>query len=555
MDDPALPGKLYFLWFLPQPYYFTDRRSLLLSVLPMFSFLSIVSLAQISPSLPPQPVPPPQEVIQVQEVRPLPGQLDTTPVFNSNSPELVETEGILLSTFPPEGKRVPSAHLNFPLQKRFDLFAHHISRAHQPDDFRTLYMGVVVHNPGQDVVTLDVLQAASYLSRPDAPFIDLPPYVANPLGNVFSGPGSRVVNAILRGQRQDNWLAQLVIPPGESRMLLNLPIPARDVPPRAQGGGSRNGGSPGRSVASTSQRPLQPSRSGTGTSPSPRRDASGSESAPSRPLPPSSNGRSTLMHLMSSGPVYLASLAMFGRPAIDGPDRPPTLDEWKILLENGDLAGPRDLAPTSLEKSVGRVIYGRVAGVAKGAQWRTQIKDHAKARYLSIPERGKIISYALSTVSFGTLGTGQVQSAPMLARYPDTAYLAHGNYGIHYSLSLPLHNYTSEPQTVTLAMQTPLKDEQVRGALKFLVPPDRQVFFRGTIRLRYNDDNGIPQTRYFHLVQRRGQMGEPLIRLNMPADDRRLVEVDFIYPPDSTPPQVLTIQTLESPAPSTVRAR
>src|SRR5690349_18219026 len=71
------------------------------------------------------PKPAPQEIVQSGEVRPLPGKLDTIPVFNSNSPEWIKTEGILLSTFPPNGKKVPAAHLNFPFQGRFDLFAHH----------------------------------------------------------------------------------------------------------------------------------------------------------------------------------------------------------------------------------------------------------------------------------------------------------------------------------------------------------------------------------------------------------------------------------------------
>jgi hypothetical protein len=46
-----------------------------------------------------------------------------------------------------------------------------------------------------------------------------------------------------------------------------------------------------------------------------------------------------------------------------------------------------------------------------------------------------------------------------------------------------------------------------------------------------------------HLVQKRGQPGEPLVSLNMKAGDRSLVEVDFLYPPDATPPQVLTVST------------
>jgi len=53
---------------------------------------------------------PPQYIagvqVRPQSVRPLPGGLDRVPTFNSNSPELVRTGGILLSTFPPSGKGV-----------------------------------------------------------------------------------------------------------------------------------------------------------------------------------------------------------------------------------------------------------------------------------------------------------------------------------------------------------------------------------------------------------------------------------------------------------------
>jgi len=451
----------------------------------MFPFLQIFPVAQIPPS------PPPQEVVQPQEVRPLPGSLDTIPVFNSNSPELVQTEGILLSTFPPTGKRVSTAHLNFPLQGRFDIFAHHVAKATSPEDLRTLYLGVILHNPSNQPVKVDVLQAASYLSQPDAPFIELPPLVENLLGTVFAGPGDRVMNDLLRGQRQAGLPAFLVIPPKQSQVLLNLPIPVQGLEP---------------------------------------------------PI----NGRSTLMQLRSSGVVYAASLAMYAPLNSDGTERSPTLAEWQQLLNSGDLAGPRDRPPTPPEQTTGSVVYGRVAGVAQGSQWQAQLVDRPDASYLSIPQPGQAFSYGLSTLNGGRLGTEQVQSAPLLVRYPDTAYRAHGNYGIQYSLSLPLYNNTGQPQTVSLSIQTPVKEDQLQqGGLRFLNPPASQVFFRGTVRLRYNDDRNLPQTRYMHLVQNRGQLGEPLLMLQMRVGDRRLVSVDFLYPPDSTPPQVLTIRTDE----------
>lgn len=450
-------------------------------------YLLPIIIAQATPTLPPQ------EVVQPQVIRPLPGSLDSVPVFNSNSPEQVQTEGILLSTFPSSGKRVKRAHLNFPLQGRFDVFAHHIAKPLSPNNLRTLYLGVILHNPNNKPIQVDVLQAASYLSQPDAPFGDLPPVVENVLGNVFAGPGDRVMNDVLRGQRQSRFPPHLVIPARQSRMLLNLPIPVRGLNP---------------------------------------------------PL----NGRSTLMRLRSNGIVYTASLAMYARLNPDGSERSPTLREWQRLLVTGNLAGPRDKTPTSLKQTLGAVVYSRVAGVAKGSEWQTRLVDNPSAIYLSIPRSGQAFSYGLSTLNRGTLGTGQVQSAPMIVRYPDTAYQAHGNYGIQYSLSLPLYNNTGQLQTVSVSIQTPLKENYLsKGGLRFFNPPAAQVFFRGTVRLRYNDEQNLPQTQYVHLVQKRGQIGEPLVILRMKPGDRQLVQVDFLYPPDATPPQVLTIQTLEYP--------
>jgi hypothetical protein len=131
----------------------------------------------------------------------------------------------------------------------------------------------------------------------------------------------------------------------------------------------------------------------------------------------------------------------------------------------------------------------------------------------------------------------------MLKRYPDTAYFAHSNYGVEYNLTLPLYNSSSQTQTVAVSIQTPVKDEGGTDRLLFLKPQVEQIFFRGTVRVRYTDDNGGEKTRYVHLVQRRGQPGEVLVRLRLAGGEKRRVQVDFLYPPDSTPPQVLTVKT------------
>lgn len=450
----------------------------------MLSLLSSLILSQATPA------PSPQTILEPQEMRVLPGGLDSVLVFNSNSPEVVQKEGILLSTFPPTGKQFPSAHLNQSFSGRFDIFAHHIAKALTPEDLRTLYIGVIAHNPGKEAVTIDILQAASYLSQPDAPFIPLDAAVESNDGKAFSGPGSRAVGEVLRGLRQDLFPAQVVIPPGESRMVMNLPIPVKTLTP---------------------------------------------------PL----NGRSTLMRLRSTGSVHLASLGMFAKQNPDGTEREPTVAEWETLVKTADVSGPRDKTPTPIEQTTGALIYGRVAGVAVGSQWNGRILDQNRDS-LSIPEPGKGFSYGLSTLHRGTLGTNQNQSAKMIRRYPDTAYEAHGNYAIQYSLTLPLQNTTDQPQTVVLTVETPLKREDTNLGLRFLQPPGPQMNFRGTVRWRYNDDRGLPQTQYVHLVQRRGQQGNPLVTLQMKPQERRLVQFDFLYPPDATPPQVLTVKTLKS---------
>lgn len=430
---------------------------------------------------------PPPEIVQIQQVRELPGKLDQVLVFNSNSPELVQKAGILLSTFPPKGKKTTAAHLNFPLKGRFDIFAHHVAKPPTPNNLRSLYLGIILHNPSPKPLQVNILQAATYLSQPDAPFIELPALTENPLGKIFAGPGDRVTNAILRGQRT-TLPAYILLPPRQSRLLLNLPIPVKTLDP---------------------------------------------------PI----NGRSVLMRLQSIRPVYAASLAMYAPLGANGKEIAPTLTQWQQLLFAGSLVTPRDRVPTPPEQTTSKVIYGRVAGIAIGSQWTAQIVD-SQSPYLTIPRSRQAFSYGLSTLPLGKLGTNQVQSAPLLARYPDTAYSAHGNYGIQYNLNLPLHNNTGTSQTVTVSLQTPIKEDKLsKNGLRFFNPPAKQVFFRGTVKVAYSDDRGLPQTRYIHLVQKRGDRSAPLVRLNIKPQDTRLVQVNFLYPPDATPPQVLTIAT------------
>ncbi|MGB8700740.1 MAG: DUF3370 family protein, partial [Thermosynechococcaceae cyanobacterium] len=258
----------------------------------------------------------------------------------------------------------------------------------------------------------------------------------------------------------------------------------------------------------------------------------------------SSNTRSTLLQIYTNGSVYIACLALNASVAPNGFEGIPRKLDWENLVINGKLAEPRDIPPSPLETMNDRFFYGRVAGVSRGSQWQSQITDTPRSRHLTIPRTGEAFSYGLSTLPRGTFGTGQVQSAPMLARYPDTAYMAHGNYGVHYQVAMPLHNPSSQPQKIAVSIQTPLKQNSWDKGLRFLRSLPGQVFFRGTVRVRYRDDNGNAQLRYYHLSQRQGEQGQPLAMITLEPKENRLIDIDYFYPPDATPPQVLTVQTL-----------
>src|SRR5215471_3025414 len=223
-------------------------------------------------------------VLDPQPVRALPGELDDTLMFNSNSPEVVGEEGILLSTFSAEGKRVQEAHLNCPLNGNFEIFSHHINNRVGAGDEKTLHLALLVFNPGKEKTVVTTSAAASYLSQPDAPFVALSACAENPRGEIFAGPGDRVMCDILQGKHQRGWPARFVLKPGQGRVFADKPIPVKGL------------------------------------------------------IPPI-NGRSTLIELHCDHPVFVAELAAFAPAGDDGKERGLTEQEWWHMLSESGLAG------------------------------------------------------------------------------------------------------------------------------------------------------------------------------------------------------------------------
>ena len=420
-----------------------------------------------------------------QHILPLPGQLNEVLMVNDNNPELIEQEGILFSTFKSGGKASISVNLN----GRFDLFSHHVYAGTDESLESTLWLALLMAPKGNEPVTVTLLEGSTSLSQATqkgqtaAPFLPLPALMRETTEIVAAGPGSRVAGDLLSRRRA----AELA-----SRQWTLQP------------------GTPTRLL----QLPI-----------------------PVQGLDPLLNGRNLQLRLHSSGPVELATLASHGKG-----HQPPSDQAWNALLKQGTLSR-KEHQPTP-RGSRGSIIYSRVSGVQIGSRWQTRLTDPGRDS-LSIDE--KPVSWPISSLERGTLGTGQVQTAELDAFYPGTAWAAHGNYGVEYDLTLPLLNRGSDLQKLVVAVESPLKTDRAIGGLQFRSESKGPVMFRGPVEVKgLNDTRGRAMGRQIvHLVLRQGQEGPPLGELSLRPGERKDVRIRLIYPADATPPQVITVRPVK----------
>lgn len=422
-------------------------------------------------------------LLRPQTVAPLSGGLDQLLVVNDNNPELIREPGILLSTFAGAGRGVPAAHLDVALSGRFDLFSHHVYAGKPESLDSTLWLAVLAAPRGPEPVTLKLLAGSTALSQAVDPGQAGAPFLPLP--------------ALMVQGTTPVWAG-----PG-SRVATELL--ARQLSPELPTSWTLSPGAPTTLLVL----PL-----------------------PVRGLDPLLNGRNLQLRLESSAPVSLATLAAFGRGK-----EPPSASSWAALLEGG--LSPREHSP-SPRGSRGGMVYSRVSGVQVGSTWRSRLSDPGK-NWLSVSRAP--ISWPISSLERGTLGSGQIQTAELKAFYPGTAWAAHGNYGVAYDLSLPLRNDTGTPARLALALESPIKTDQPLGGLRFNTTPARAVMFRGTVEVSGLDNaaGGPGGRRRFHLVLRAGQEGPTLGTVSLRPGQERQLRVRLIYPADATPPQVLSL--------------
>ncbi|MGC6483964.1 MAG: DUF3370 domain-containing protein [Synechococcus sp.] len=374
--------------------------------------------------------------------------------------------------------------LNQALSGRFDLFSHHVYAGTPEELNSTLWIAVVAQPLGQAPVMLDLVGGSTSLSQATQPGQTAAPF---------------------------------------------LPLPSRiseTSEPIASGPGSRVAGDllGGRSAPEIPKQWMIPAGTPSTLMVLP---------IPVAGLDPLLNGRNLQLRFRSSAPVYLATLAAQGSD-----QTPPSLEGWRELLRSGRLS-PKEHQPTP-RGSRGAIVYSRVSGIQIGSRWTARITDPGQTT-LTQPEQA--ISWPISSLERGDLGTGQVQTAELKAFSPGTAWAAHGNYGVEYDISLPLKNTSAQPRTVALALESPIKSGSTSTQLRFQSPPRQAVMFRGPVEVRgLNDADGEPKGRQIeHLILRQGQEGPELGQVSLLPGDERLVRVRLIYPADATPPQVLTL--------------
>lgn len=409
----------------------------------------------------------------------LPGSLNNIPVANSNSPELVTTDGILLSTFKPEGKKYPQAHLDNVFNGKFEIFTHHVVY-NRGEDFTDMYEGIILYNPSYKKVDLKVFSSSTYTTT-KSPFIKVSEHLQNNNGSIHAGPGDKVSQDILR---EKNYLDKntISIPSKSYYLLLNESIP---ISPKGK-----------------------------------------------------ANARTSHFKLESNGDVYLADLAMFR----EGEDKP-NLKDWINILTNYNLSDKRDNVPTPLnQEKKDKFFYGRVSGISKSSRWESKITSDNN-EYLEINEEAQTLVYGINTLYNNTLSTNQIQSSEMKKRYNDTAYQSHGNYGLTYDIEIPIHNKRSEPISLSVSFDSPIRiSENISGKISYFEQPKENIKFRGDIKVIYDSPLGFQKiTKYFHIVQRFGEQGKPLVSMLISPKEKKNIKITFVYPADCTPPHALTI--------------
>ena len=456
------------------------------------------------------------------DVQSLKGKLDHMPMFNSNSPEIVPGAGILLSTLDPKNKKHPEAHLKYAVKGQFSIFFHHINRQEDKSERKLLTASLLAFNPGAEKATITINSLASYVSQPDAPVHPIAPLVPDDEGTVYAGQGDRVASDYVRGAAVLKEPFTISVSPHSYALVTELPI-------KVYGPISTLNGRSYFALAEASK-PVQLALVAAFSDPDKHIERE--------------RAINEMWHPQSAHAEMLAN-AEHGTAFGAHPGAEPNVKNIGALvkiLEDDGLSGPREgdkKKPTEPDSTL-PVVYGRVSGIQSGCTLTA-------SRCINLENATPLaVAYPISTVTQGTMGTDEVQAAPLVKRYPNSAYAAHGNYCVHYQVDLKLNNKDKQPRAVEIALSTPLKYDKPESGLTFFKEQATAVFFRGVIKVSQSEDgkfDDLKDVHYYHLVEHRGERVAPFTKVDVPSGDKKNIRVELYYTPDATPPQVLTVDS------------
>jgi hypothetical protein len=180
-----------------------------------------------------------QTITLPPQIQALQGQFNATPVLHSNQPEIVRSEGILISTalgtstYHWGQNQQAIANPLFTFRGPFGIHAHHIYRpldaSRMGDRWRRglLHLGVIAINPSQQPVTVQFPAGMLRTSFDKTYLPTLMGVTDNRNQMLAAGPGDATALALLSGQRDWRIPQQVQLPPYSRQVLFGMPLPAR----------------------------------------------------------------------------------------------------------------------------------------------------------------------------------------------------------------------------------------------------------------------------------------------------------------------------------------
>ncbi len=400
---------------------------------------------------------------------------DAVPQLNSNHPEIITTlakGGIAVSTLSPQpGASNNSSRLDHSFNGPFRLFSSNQNRTGSP-----IHQTVALHNPGSEPITVKVKTFATTTTS-EAGYLDTQKD-ANGKAFVNQESVKEGVHANGPAQRTAARILQGHNEVPASERLVTIP--------------------PG-----------------------------GTAVLPSSALP-DRNELITQGEFESSGPV---------QAAIVYNAKPPSLERVKTQLRTEGLltTSSHDRVPTDPNNpQPGQpFIFGRVAGVAETSTYKGRMsnsEDHTRFLTDVVGEQ----SFAFNTKQGTDLGTGRVESSPMLARNANAAYASHLNYGAELNLGGTFHNPTDKPKRVRLFIDSPVSSNDSRVL--------RNVFEVST----RSAPDADPNKRYVTVSQSQQTRGRtPLAEFVVPPGGSYEVDLRALYSANNTGPHAVRVVTDE----------